>query len=119
MISSSPSGPLNNGGSRVTNGTCITSSRGVPCDRRIIERLARESSDPVKHDAIAEAYLEDAVGRQILVDHQQRLSKSHTLEWLAANDVAWFSARMSAGELPWAGRFVRSRVDGKWAYALI
>ena len=85
----------------------------------IIEHLARESGDLVKHDAIVEAYLQDAVGRQILVDHQQRMSKSHTLEWLAANDVAWFSARISAGMLPSAARFTRSRVKGTWAYALV
>jgi hypothetical protein len=84
----------------------------------IIERLFRESGNPVSHDAIAETYLKDSVGRQILVDRQHRLSKGHTLEWLAANDVAWFGARMSAGTLASSGRYIRSRVNGKWAYAL-
>ena len=83
----------------------------------IIERLFRESGRPVSHDAISEAYGKDIVGRQILVDRQQRLSKGHTLEWLAANDVAWFDAKMSAGALASSGRYIRSRVNGKWAYA--
>jgi len=83
-----------------------------------IERLFRESGIPVAHDEIAKAYQKDPVGHRILVERQNRLSIAHSLEWLAANDVAWFSARMSAGSLPSAGRYVRSRVDGKWAYAI-
>ena len=83
----------------------------------IIVRLFRGSKAPVTHDAIAEAYQQDTVGREMLVRRQNRLSKRHTLEWLAANEVAWFSARISRGDLSIAGRFSRSRVDGKWAYA--
>jgi len=83
----------------------------------IILRLFRKSNVPVTHDAIAAAYLHDDVARPLLVRRQGSLPEPHTLEWLASNDVAWFSARISRREWPIEGRFIRSRVNGKWAYA--
>ena len=82
----------------------------------LIDRLSRRTTAFVSHDAIASAYRRDPVVEPILVRRQNRLKKWHPLEWLASNDVQWFSAKYSTGALPTAGRFIRSRVNGKWAY---
>jgi hypothetical protein len=83
----------------------------------IIVRLFRQSDAPVTHAAIAEALVVDQAGRQILRERQASLSRERTLEWLASNEVARFSARISRGEFSIDGRFVRSRAGGTYAYA--
>ncbi len=90
-----------------------------PFIEEAIERLFRETGRPVTHDAIAAAYLQHPVVNQILVERQKRIAKRHTLEWLAANDVAWFSARITAGTLRSGDRFNRCRVNNKWAYSIV
>ena len=84
-----------------------------PLMEAIILRLHQQTGSPVTHDEIAEAYRQDSVVQPELVRRQNTLPQRHTLEWLASNDVQWFSAKFP---LIAVGRFTRFRVSGKWAY---
>jgi len=62
------------------------------------------------------ALLQNGQARRIIEAAQEQLPKRLSLDRLAANMVAWFSQRITAGQSDLVREFERINVDRKWAY---
>ena len=82
----------------------------------IIHRRYQETGDYVDYDAMKTALSQDEVGVVGLRMRQDQLTKPHSIDWLAGNNVSWFSAMISQGVSPYAMRFERKRICGRWGY---
>jgi hypothetical protein len=84
-----------------------------PLIARAIEVLSGPNSDYADHDAIVRALLDSPDARPLI---ESAVTAEHSPQWVAHNMVAWFSQRISVRQSPWAKRFERQKINGKWAY---
>jgi hypothetical protein len=80
-----------------------------PIIARIIEQAHQQVHRFVTAKTIADRLLEDAEGRRLVEEARDLQEEKQSLEWLASNMVAWFSARITAGESDWSRAFQRTK----------
>ena len=83
-----------------------------------IEAINAQHSGYATHDEIVEHLLRDPQA-YIYIEAALDPIQADTSEHIAANMVAWFSQRITAGASPWADRFHRRQIGGKWAYRVV
>lgn len=87
-----------------------------PVVARAIRAEYSEHQRFIRADEIAAAMLRDREGHNIIEAAREQQQEQQSLEWLASNMVSWFSQRITVGESEWALAFVRTKIDGLWAY---
>lgn len=83
-----------------------------------IDAINAQHSGYAAHDEIVKQFLRDPQARRY-VEAAQDSSTADTPEHIAANMIAWFSQRITAGASPWVDRFNRRQIGGKWAYRVV
>lgn len=87
-----------------------------PLIARIIETLYADHHRFITAQEIAARLLQEPESRHIIEAAREQQQEQQSLEWFAANMVAWFSQRITAGESDWADVFDRTKINGLWAY---
>ncbi len=87
-----------------------------PAVARAIEALNSQQFAYADHDAIVAHLLNDSEVRSYIDAARSADEADRSPEWIAHNMVAWFSQRITVGDSPWASRFERQKINGKWAY---
>src|SRR5437867_3730385 len=90
-------------------------SEVFPIIARLIGEEHKRHSRYITAQEIATRLLEDSEAR-VIIDVAREQQRDWTVEHLAANMVAWFSQRITAGHSEWERAFQRTRVDNQWAY---
>lgn len=87
-----------------------------PAVARAIEAINAQQFTYAEHDAIVAHLLNDSEARTYIDAARSAERIDRSSEWIAHNMVAWFSQRITVGDSPWAARFERQKINGKWAY---
>jgi hypothetical protein len=87
-----------------------------PVIASIIDQASKEQPGYVTHEQIRDRLLKCEETAPILQEAYQGRGGAFSLNWLAANMVAWFSQRITAGMSEWARCFERRRIKNRWAY---
>ncbi len=82
----------------------------------VIEQAYREFQRFITHQEIIARLLQDTEGHNLVEAAKEQREDEQSLELLASNMIAWFSARIAMGKLEWAQAFERKKIDGGWAY---
>lgn len=86
-----------------------------PIIARIIGEEFRGTHGFVTSAVIAARLQNDAEAEPLLREALLQ-SKNLSIEQLASNMVAWFSARITAGSSDWAEAYQRKKMDNHWSY---
>jgi len=87
-----------------------------PIIAHIIEQQYQQHQRYITSHEIAAQLVQDDAAKPLIQHTQSQQRKNWSPEQLARNMVAWFSQRITAGKSPWAVRFERTKIDGRWAY---
>jgi len=87
-----------------------------PIIAHIIERQYQQNPRYITSREIAAQLVQDDDAKPFIQHAQSQQQKNLSPEQLAHNMVAWFSQRITVGNSPWAARFERTKIDGRWAY---
>jgi hypothetical protein len=87
-----------------------------PIIARIIEQQFQQHQRYITSHEIAAQLVQDDAAKSLVQHAQSQARKNLSPEQIAHNMVAWFSQRITVGNSPWAARFERMKIDGRWAY---
>jgi len=87
-----------------------------PIIAHIIEQQFQQHQRFITSHEIATQLVQDDAAKSLIQHTQSPQGKDWSPEQLARNMVAWFGQRITVGKSPWAERFERTKIDGRWAY---
>jgi hypothetical protein len=87
-----------------------------PVIAHIIEQQFQQHQRYVTSHEIAALLVQDDAAKPLIQHAQSPQRKNSAPEQIARNMVAWFSQSITVGKSPWAERFERTKIDGRWSY---